>query len=1053
MRAKILSASAGSGKTYRLAYKFVHDTIKHYHTKPYLYRSILAVTFTNKATEEMKSRILSEINDIVTSPESCNYMGDLVRDLGISKEQIIKRAKSIQTKILHDYSRFTILTIDKFFQRILRAFLKELNLDMNYNIELDTSSILERSIDALIEDIRTDDSLRKWITTFTQELIDDNTSWDVRKKMLSLGKEIFKEQGKSATINSTSKEDLGKTIKQSEAIIASNCEKIQSYGAQAVELINNAGLSIDDFSGKSKSIAKCFVDFALGIPVNLTAKRRDYAHTSEGWTKSTTAKTIVPQLQIFLQKIIKTYDSNSKLENSLALIKKTYRSYVLLQDIYRKVLELCNQDGVMLLPETKYILSRFIAGNDAPFIYEKIGNRFEQFMIDEFQDTSLKEWENFTPLLQNAMSQSDDNSVFIVGDIKQSIYRWRGGDWRILQHGVSEALGADSTSTEFLSDNYRSLPQVVEFNNRIIEQVVNYDNIYLNDILEDALGSEHISTPCYDELYDTLHNAYENHAQNPKRGFNKRGYVRIGRFDEEEEHPLTSCIEDIISRGYSYNDIMILYRNSGDGARAANLLLDYKNKTNAPFNIMTQDSLVVGKASISNFIVAVMRLSQNSEDAISRAIINDYLQRDYTATLPDNEQQMLAYISQLSPEQAFEQIVITYELDKRLEEIAYLQALHEQVISFCASKVADIQLFLKMWDESGSGKALSVERSESTIELTTIHKAKGLEKKVVIIPFCNWSITPSPLMETNIWAKPATLDDTFSKLGSMPVRFGSQMKQSTFSDEYFRELTFQHVESINLLYVALTRAQEELYAFTNIQKRENYNIGKLLWDSTLAIAEDTIAGGINYIEFGEQLPPEPPKESDKKRAVQNILLDSYPTAQPQLALRLTNQRYFEDDKPQTSNTPRTLGITMHSILSQAKDANEIKQRIKAAHIQGELNLEQANEITTAIEREFQRPQVQEWFGEWDNVYCEQDIIGDHTIGTRRPDRVMVRHEQAIVVDYKFGEEMSKSHRDQIRKYTNLLSKMGYTQIEGYVWYINLGKIIRINSDDSYTTID
>lgn len=308
-------------------------------------------------------------------------------------------------------------------------------------------------------------------------------------------------------------------------------------------------------------------------------------------------------------------------------------------------------------------------------------------------------------------------------------------------------------------------------------------------------------------------------------------------------------------------------------------------------------------------------------------------------------------------------------------------------------------------------------------------------------------------METNIWAKPATLDDTFSKLGSMPVRFGSQMKQSTFSDEYFRELTFQHVESINLLYVALTRAQEELYAFTNIQKRENYNIGKLLWDSTLAITEDTIADGTNYIEFGEQLPPEPPKESDKKRAVQNILLNSYPTTQPQLALRLTNQRYFEDDKPQTSNTPRTLGITMHSILSQAKDANEIKQRIEAAHIQGELNLKQANEITTAIEREFQRPQVQEWFGEWDNVYCEQDIIGDHTIGTRRPDRVMVRHEQAIVVDYKFGEEMSKSHRDQIRKYTNLLGKMGYTQIEGYVWYINLGKIIRINSDDSYTTID
>ncbi len=1050
MRAKILSASAGSGKTYRLAYKFVHDTIKHYHTKPYLYRSILAVTFTNKATEEMKSRILSELNDIITKPDKCNYLKDLERDLEIDRDQIIRRAKGVQTKILHDYSRFTILTIDKFFQRILRAFLKELSLDLNYNIELDTASILERSADALIEDIRTDDSLRKWITTFTQELIDENTSWDVRKRMVALGREIFKEKGKNATINSTSKETLLKSIKESEAIIKANNEEISNAGKEAMILIEDEGLSINDFTGKSKGIAQCFADFAECKPVNLTARRREYAYSAEGWTKSPQAMELVLSLQIILQNIIELYDKNIKLENSLNLIKKTYRSYVLLQDIYRKVLELCDQDGVMLLPETKYILSRFIAGNDAPFIYEKIGNRFERFMIDEFQDTSLKEWENFIPLLQNSISQSDDNSVFIVGDVKQSIYRWRGGDWRILKHGVRSALGKEDTTTEFLSDNYRSLPQIVEFNNGIIEEVAAADNDYLNNILAEALNNKQISEVCHNELHDTLKTAYENHAQNAKRKHQKRGYVHIERFNEDDEHPLTRCIEDIVARGYSYNDIMILYRNGSDGAKAANLLLDYKIKHNASFNIMTQDSLVVGKAAINNFVIALLRLSQNSGDMISQAIVNDYLQRDYTATLPKDEQQMLAYISQLSPEQAFEQIVLTYGLDKHTDEIAYLQALHEQIISFCASKIADIQLFLNMWDESGNGKALSVERSESTIELTTIHKAKGLEKKVVIIPFCNWGVNPIAALDSNIWAKPDSHDTNFSQLGSMPVRFGNQMKQSTFSEEYYRELTFQHVENINLLYVALTRAKEELHAFTNIPKRDMYNIGKLLWENTLKLANSTtdaaIATDSECVEFGLRLPPEPQNESDDEQPTQNILLDSYPTSNTKLALRLNNQRYFEEGGKTASDTPRTLGITMHSILSQAKSADEIKKRITSAQIQGELSAEQAQLLTTAIEREFEQTKVQEWFGSWDCVYCEQDIIGDHTIGTRRPDRVMIRGEHAVVVDYKFGEEVTKSHRHQIQKYIELLNKMGYRHIEGYIWYINLGKIIEVDYD-------
>ncbi|MBQ5898955.1 MAG: UvrD-helicase domain-containing protein, partial [Alistipes sp.] len=217
MRAKILSASAGSGKTYRLAYKFVHDTIKHFHAKSYLYRAILAVTFTNKATEEMKSRILKEINDLVVRPDSCSYMADLKQDLALPAEEISQRAKVIRTKILHDYSHFTVLTIDKFFQRILRAFIKELGIDLNYNIELDTDTILAHSTDALIEEIAEDKDLQSWILALAQETIDDNKSWDIRSTMNKLGRAIFNETSKQAIQNSVPREQLGKIIQQAEA--------------------------------------------------------------------------------------------------------------------------------------------------------------------------------------------------------------------------------------------------------------------------------------------------------------------------------------------------------------------------------------------------------------------------------------------------------------------------------------------------------------------------------------------------------------------------------------------------------------------------------------------------------------------------------------------------------------------------------------------------------------------------------------------------------------------------------------------------------------------
>lgn len=1066
MRAKILSASAGSGKTYRLAYKFVHDTIKHYNEKPYLYRAILAVTFTNKATEEMKSRIIREFNRLTTEPDGSDYMVELKRDLQLSEEEIIKRAKSILTKILHDYSRFTILTIDKFFQRILRAFIKELGIDLNYNIELESSTILARSADALIDDIVHNEELQSWIMAFAQENMDDNESWDIRKKILGLGSELFKERSKQSINQAISKEELTQIIRQLEKRVVIDCSKIEQLGEETLSIMQSEDLEPSDFSGASKSFTSIFVKCANGEFPEPNKTHRERAASTDKWVKSEkkpssknlSAQAAAIRLQPILKEILEVYDKGYKAYNTLALIKRTYRSYALLQDIYEKVGHICNEEGVMLLSETKYILSQFIDNNDAPFIYEKTGNRFERFMIDEFQDTSAKEWANFVPLLQNAMSQSEDNSVLIVGDVKQSIYRWRGGDWRILQQGVGESLGKADTELEILANNYRSLPRIVEFNNMAIGLMVELCNTKLNDRLQEALYSNNISQENYDELYDTICSAYNGHAQNAKKSSGREGYVRVEQY--EEQPPLIECIESVIGRGYSYGDIMILHRSANDVAKSAHILLEYKQQNNA-FNIMTQDSLVIGKAPISNFIISLMRLSQNADDTVSRALVNSYMKRPYDAELCEEEAETLSAISQLSPEQAFEKIVAHYGLHSNTEEIAYLQALHEQIITYCSSKVADIQLFLKYWDETGAGKALVVEESDSTIELTTIHKSKGLEKKIVIIPYCNWTLDPKSSSfggssQMNIvWATTSDNKAEVAKIGSFPVTFKKDMMQSVYSDDYYREVVYSHVDNINILYVALTRACEELYVYIPVSTRNTNGVGTILWNALSGQQEEES----QFIEFGsadnllqdsENKLNSNKEDNSHEAEKKSLLIDEYPTTDYEIKLSLPLQRYF--DEPTDSTASLEVGIMMHKILSEVSNEQQIKTKIKEATDAGTINELQAESLKQTIDREFQNPQVREWFGgEWDMVRCENDIIrcnkpgaNDNPIGTLRPDRVMIKGDKVVIVDYKFGNITAKSHIKQMREYLSLMKQMGYTTTEGYIWYLSRSEIVTVN---------
>ena len=1047
MRAKILSASAGSGKTYQLAYKYVRDVIEN----PTTYRNILAVTFTNKATEEMKSRIIKEIH-LLAAGERSNYIVNLCNELSLDERSVRQRAREVRSAILHDYSHFSVLTIDTFFQRIMRAFIKELGIDINYAIELDSDNLLIRSTDALVEDVATNRELQDWLTDFLHESLDKGNSWNIRQGIIKLGKEIFNECNKDSVGNATSKKDIKRIANEIKARSTAAEKEVAEVVKQALNLMSQYGVTHDDFSGRFTK----YLEPIAEDPRHFYATIKDRADSMDKWFKKdggrAAAQAIAGELRGYLAEIVELQLKHSKLWNTASMINENLRSFALLTDLYDKVLQMCEQENLMLLSETKYLLSKFIADNDAPFIYEKVGSRFDRFMIDEFQDTSLQEWHNFLPLLHNAMSQSEDTSVLLVGDVKQSIYRWRGGDWKILGNMATTNLGVDNTTIVNLDKNWRSLPLIVRFNNETIERVVNLDNGILNNELATATANKQISKDLATELQDMLSKAYANHAQEPCRKAEYDGYVNITVHDGPP--PIIERIKTLLDKGFRPKDIMILIRTKKEGSEIARTLLDFKRINDDPrydFDVMTQEALIIGLAPIVKFIISLFKLAINPDDSIALTIYRRYGSKElsFGDPLSDDELQFLQSIRLLSPEAAFERIVMQYNLAERVEESAYIQALHEHIVRFCIDKVADIALFLKWWDESGSTKSMSVEQSERTIEIITVHKAKGLEKPVIIIPKCNWELNPLTAkgsISSYVWSK-AEGDEHIAQIGRMPINVKQQILDTFFAPDFFREKVYSHIDNINLLYVALTRAAESLHIFItdpSNDKALNNTVGKLLLSTITGAERKQDDDGHDIYEFGEFVGP-----CARREAASNIkhhILGAYNTREADMRLRLPSQRYFEDDE-RVELSPRNFGILMHRAFADAKRVEDIYEGVDKMVRDAVISTAEGERLRLEIGKALANPTIAEWFNEeWTEVRNENDIIVPNGQTSRRPDRVMVKGRKAVVVDYKFGEEEREKYATQLRDYMSLLSQIGYSTISGYIWYVRLGKVVKVTNN-------
>ena len=787
----VYKASAGSGKTFTLSVEYIKLLIKN----PMSFRSTLAVTFTNKATEEMKTRILSQLYGIWKQlPKSKDYIEKIKSELGVTEQFMSDRAKIALFNIVHNYSYFRIETIDSFFQSVLRNLARELDLTANLRIELNDRQIESIAVDEMIDELGEKDELLKWILGYIKENIDDDKNWNVIGYIKSFGENIFREfyKTKSKELNTLLHEKgfFEQYTKRIRAIRDEAEAELKSVAAEFFEALETEGVDIADLSYGKSGPAGYFIKLQNGQYDESIITGRVQKALDEGsadcWTKKSAPQslrhfaeeTIVP----LLEKAESTRKSNWKMYASAVLTLKHLNQLRLLNSIERKVREMNVEANRFLLSDTHTLLHSLIKDTDSPFIFEKIGSHLENVMIDEFQDTSTVQWQNFKVLLEECMSHSEEHGNLIVGDVKQSIYRWRSGDWRMLNNIKGEfPQVSDMLDIRTLTHNYRSSRRVINFNNAFFERAA---EIEFND-LKECCGEDDM------QLAEQLKSAYADVCQQVPDKREDSGYVHIELLPQDDYTDITlnktvETVDHLIELGADPSDIAIIVRSNNTIQQIA----EHFACVRPELKIVSDEAFRLDNSTALNILVAAMHSLTHQDDKLTRA----YIAKAYLTKVKGVD--LEAANRMVSTEEGVEEalpasyrdhsdellVMPIYELAERLYKIfslerivgedAYVYAFFDCLTSFLTSNTATLDDFVEEWNENFASNTIQA-RSIDGIRLITIHKSKGLEFKHVIIPFCDWRMEKT----NTIWCEPT--EAPFNELPLVPVDFSAKQMMGT----------------------------------------------------------------------------------------------------------------------------------------------------------------------------------------------------------------------------------------------------------------------------------
>ena len=1067
----IYKASAGSGKTFTLATEYIKLVVEN----PQSYRNILAVTFTNKATEEMKMRILSQLYGIWKQlPDSANYMKVICEKTGKPEDVVSQRAGIALSLLLHNYNYFRVETIDTFFQGVLRNLARELDLTANLRIGLNDVQVEELAVDQLIQDLHTTDVILQWLLKYIMETISDDKSWNVIGQIKTFGKTIFRDEYKS--VSATLRQKLEEpgffdryTTRLKELRQAAE-ERMKALASQFFDTLKSEGLTVEDFSYGKSGLCSFFLKLQSGIfDESIVGKRvADSVGDPEKWCKKThPRKELIYSLAdttlgTILRTAIEERPHQWKIYQSADITLRHLSQLRLLGSIEKKVRELNEGANRFLLSDTQQLLHALIDGSDTPFIFEKIGAQLQHIMIDEFQDTSTVQWQNFKVLLSEAMSQEGTENL-IVGDVKQSIYRWRSGDWRLL-NDIQQQFPSPEAQLDIrtLDTNYRSQRNIIAFNNAFFRQAAELEYLALQD----------------DPEASALQRAYADVEQTVPEKLGNNGLVHIQLLPADDYLEKTFAgIADIVSelrdKGVKPSEMAILVRANA----FIPLIADYFTKHLPDVRIVSDEAFRLDASIAVNLLVEALHLITHPDDNLAKADIaklyqcyvldkktadNELLLSSNTLDdlLPEGYIGHFEELMNLSLYELTERLYTLFELHRLEGQNAYLCAFYDQLLNFTSENATGIDAFVTEWQENLCAKTIQSDEING-IRLISIHKSKGLEFPHVIIPFCDWPLERSHVL----WCQPD--EAPFNDLPIVPVDFSAKQLMGTiYEDDYQHEHLQITVDNLNLLYVAFTRASQSLFV---IGRRDANKTRSMLIEQVLPLLaqekpEAILSGVDNEAEpisftYGTLMPQasDSPRKASPNPFLQttkalSIDIDTFDNP---VSFRQSNRskdfiiQQDEDNDEQQQRQYIQTGSILHQIFSTIRTSADIEGALKRLQLEGILYDEQvtAEKISAMLHKRLNNKRVADWFSDRWTLFNECAIltVENGEVIERRPDRVMTDGREWVVVDFKFGSPKDEYH-DQVREYMQLLADMGHTHIKGYLWFVYSNRIEEVRKE-------
>lgn len=1077
----VYKASAGSGKTFTLAVEYIKLLV----ADPMNYCYTLAVTFTNKATQEMKLRILSKLYGIANGlPDADDYYNNVRKSFPDLTERVIRnRAGDALSLLVHDYNRFRVETIDSFFQRVLRNLARELGLTANLKVMLNDMEVESQAVDNIISNIDSgNDPLLAWIMDFVSERMEEDKNWNVVGHIKDFGRNIFTDFYKSHQKQLRLIMDDAGFFKQYTSRLRTlrvkALDEMAAFAKRYDEIATRYGIDDSCYSHGHSNAPGYFENLAKGVLVNDNKTKMPNSFVQAGLEnpdkfvkKADVGKPVAVAIREFVKPLIEEAEEKREAAavtvNSVTLTLQNINQLRLLGRIENEVSRINADNNDYPLSNTQKLLNDLIDKQDSPFIYEKIGGQLRYIMIDEFQDTSTVQWDNFKVLLDDCISHQSGS--LIVGDVKQSIYRWRNGDWQLLQ-GLNETNYPDTVRVKSLDTNYRSQRNVVDFNNRFFSA---------------AASSLSVDAPVIKEAYSDV-------AQNVPEGKPETGKVVVRLLPSKEYDDLMisqvqQTIESLLSKGVRCNDIAIIVRKNKHIRLIADYFLHNPVMVDGEprlLNMVSDEAFRLDASQAVNTIVNAMRYLVNPDDGLMEAFLaksfagnklepsdaawktgpnaNPSAPRHaYMPMLPQEFVVSRAELLSMPLIDLAERLYALFRLDRLADQNAYVCAFFDQLSNYLKRHVAGMTDFLAEWDENICSKSIHSAEVDG-IRMLTVHKSKGLEFDNVILPYCDWALENK---DDTLWVEPSL--EPYNDLPVVPVKLNvGKLKKSIYAADYDAEHIKNIVDNVNILYVAFTRASRNLFVFG---KRDKADFPSSLIASVMPCMPDADPeedeNGIIAYDFGSlSIKPmatsELPNGEDPRLRV-NIFEQVEQGVSVSIETTKSKAHFLQSNDSDEFMTPADeleeqrkrdqyidTGNIIHRLFSTIHDYTEVDTAIDQMEFDGVLydRPMTREQLKAFIDEKLRDPQVNDWFSPRWKAFNECSMLyfdpEDQRVKEQRPDRVVYDGKKMMVIDFKTGGQLEK-HKRQVRGYVHLLKDMGYDDVEGYLWYIRNDDIVKV----------